>query len=263
MRRAPLGLAALAVVLTARPAVAETLGIRPLGGDYESARTVGQGKLALEVGAWVPTFSTPSGVTLTDDDNAIFARWQQFPAWPAIRGLYGLADGHEVEAEIGPVVGGAYRRFFLRADAPWPHEYLQVLIQLGGGFHLASYKPMGYIRVPAIFEAGPFTLHVAGGGYYLFNNQPTVDVDLGLEYSIFERLQLGGLVKLRMDSTKITPTDGNWSFGGGLRYQLGARTVFQVDVNQDAGAPVVANVTPRPHIEFPFQSVTGTVGYYF
>jgi hypothetical protein len=246
----------------ATPAAADTLGIRPLGGDYESGRTVGKGNWAVEGGVWVPTFGAPT-TPLSAEDTAILDNWQVTPAYPEIRGIYGLNDGNEAVAMIGPVIGGGYRRFFLRADAPWPGEYLQALIQLGGGFEIASRKAMGYVRFPAIFEAGPFTLHVAGGGYYLFNNQPIVDADIGMEYTLFEHFQVGAMAKLRMDSAKITPLDGQWSFGGGLRYQVGPRFVIQADLNQDSGPPIVPTALPHPRIEFPFQSLRASAGYYF
>jgi hypothetical protein len=232
--------------------------------DFSECRSRDGGHLghsAIEGGVWVPTFSTPTG--LTTDDTAILNNWQVTPAYPEMRGIYGMKDGNEIVADIGPVIGGGYRRFFMRAEAPWPGEYLQALIQLGGGFEIASRKPMGYIRFPAIFEAGAFTLHIAGGGYYLFNNQPIVDADVGMEYMIFEHLQIGAMAKLRMDSAKITPLDGVWSFGGGARYQVGPRFVIQADVNQDAGPPIVPTALPHPRIEFPFQSLRATVGYYF
>ncbi|MDB5100906.1 MAG: hypothetical protein JWM80_5327 [Cyanobacteria bacterium RYN_339] len=255
-------LAGLALALPAGPAAAETLGIRPLGGDYESARTVGNGHWTIEGGAWVPSFSAPDS-SVTAADQVVLDRWQQFPAWPEIRGIYGLSEGNEAVAFIGPVIGGAYRRFFLRAEAPWPDEYLQALIQLGGGFNLASHLPEGHIRVPAIFEAGPWTLHVAGGGYYLFNNQPTVAVDTGLEFSPLPDFQVGAMAKLRMDSSKITPFDGIWSFGAGARYRIGLRFVVQADVYQDAGPPTVATSKAVPRVEFPFQGLRATAGYYF
>lgn len=274
MRRLAVATAAF-LLLPAAPAMADpTLGIRPLGGDYESARTVGPGNWAIEGGAWAPQFTDPGHTTDTDADRAILARWQAIPAWPELRGLYGLQDGNEIVADVGPIISGGYRRLFLHADAPWPGEYLQVLFQLGAGIQLSNTKQflpflpavpnlMGYVRVPAIFEAGPLTLHVAGGGYYLFNNQPIVNGDLGLEFTPFEHFQVGGLVKVDMDSAKITPTDGTWSFGFGARYQIGSRWVVQADVNQDAAPPEPASGAPTPRIEYPYQSVRATVGYYF
>jgi hypothetical protein len=254
--------AALLLAAGAAPAAAESLGIRPLGGSQESARTVGVGNWAIEGGAWMPTFTSPPA-DLGEDDLKVLDNWQLTPAWPEIRGIYGLPDGNEAVGFVGPVVGGGYRKFFLRADAPWPNEYLQALIQLGGGFHLASRLPVGYIRIPAIFEAGAFTLHLAGGGYYLFNQQPMVDVDAGIELSPWENFQVGGMAKLRMDSKKITPFDGVWSLSGGARYRIGTRIVVQVDAYQDGGPPTFDTSKPDPRIEFPLSALRGSVGYYF
>jgi hypothetical protein len=251
-----------ATLLAAAPAGAETLGIRPLGGDYESARTVGNGNWTIEAGAWVPSF-TPPDTALSTNDQAVFDRWQMLPAWPEIRGIYGLSEGNEIAAHVGPTIGGDYRRFFLRAEAPWPDEYLQAMIQLGGGFNLASHLPEGHIRIPAIFEAGAWTLHLAGGGYYLFNNQPIVEGDLGLEMSPIPSFQVGAMAKIRMDSTKITPFDGQWSFGAGARYRLGLRMVIQADLYQDAGPPVLTTTKAVPRVEFPYQGLRVTAGYYF
>jgi len=249
--------------LTATPATAETLGLRPLGGDYESARTVGNGHYVIEGGVWAPVFADPPETTATQRDFDVLANWRLLPAWPEFRGIYGLGDGNEVVAHIGPIVGGGYRKHFLRAEAPWGGEYLQGLIQLGGGFHLASRLPMGYIRFPGIYEVGAFTFHVAGGGYYLFNQQPMVDVNIGTEYAVWNGLQLGVLAHLRMDSKKITPMDGVWSFGGGARYRIGERFTVQVDVVQDAGPPLLDEARPQPMIEFPHQSVRASAAYYF
>jgi hypothetical protein len=255
-------LVGVAIALPAGPAAAETLGIRPLGGDYESARTVGIGNWTIEAGAWAPSFTTPD-TSVTAADTAVLERWQALPAWPEVRGIYGLAEGNEVVARLGPVIGGDYRRFFLRAEAPWPDEYLQAMIQIGGGFNLASHLPEGHVRIPAIFEAGAWTLHVAGGGYYNFNNQPIVEADMGLEMSPIPSFQVGALAKLRMDSTKITPFDGVWSFGAGARYRLGLRMVVQADLYQDAGPPVLATTKAVPRVEFPGQGLRVTAGYYF
>jgi hypothetical protein len=260
-------LAALSVALgslPAGPALAETapVGLRPLGGDWESGRTVGAGNWVIEGGAFMPMLEDPSGLSPTTEDLEVFQRWQTLPAWPTLRGVYGLSDGNEAVVELGPLVGGAYRRHFLRADAPWPGEYLQALIQLGGGFHLPSLKPMGYIRVPAIYERGAWTFHVGPGGYYMFNQQPIVDVQLGTEVRPLDGLHLGGMARLRMDAKALTPTEGAWSFSGGARYQLGDRWSVQLEASQDAGPPNLAITTPQPRIEFPHLGLRASVTYY-
>ena len=241
----------------------ESPGIRPLGGTWESARTVGIGNWAIEGAVWAPTFSTEGLPTLSSPDQAVLDHWQTLPVWPELRGIYGLGDGNEVSVSLGPDLTGAWRKLFMRAEAPWPDEYLQAMIQLGGGFNLASHLPEGHIRIPAIFEAGAWTLHLAGGGYYLFNNQPIVEGDMGLEMSPIPSFQVGAMAKIRMDSTKITPFDGQWSFGAGARYRLGLRMVIQADLYQDAGPPVLTTTKAVPRVEFPYQGLRVTAGYYF
>lgn len=263
LRLRPTLLATLAVALAAAPAAADPLGLRPLGGDWESARTVGPGGIVIEAGAWAPQFAPLDPESLSDDDRAVLARWQQLPAWPSLRGIYGLADGNEAVAHLGPIVGGGYRRHFLRAEAPWGGEYLQALIQLGGGFHLASYRPMGYIRLPAIYERGAWTFHVGPGGYYLFNQQPVVEVNLGMEVRPWPQLSLGGHLQSRMDAKKVTPMDGSWSFGGGVRYELFEKWTLQVEATQDSGPPMPEGTVLDPRIEFPLQAVRASATYYW
>ena len=255
-----LALAAAGVLSLALPASADPVGLRPLGGDFESARAIGAGKWVVEAGALVPMLS-PVG-ELNTDDAAVFQRWQTLPAWPSVRGMYGLPDGNEAVVELGHVVTGGYRRHFLRADAPWPGEYLQAMIQLGGGFHLPAMRPMGYIRFPAIYERGAWTFHLGPGGYYLFNQQPVADVQIGTVVRQLEGLTLGGMARLRMDAKALTPTEGAWSFSGGARYQLGDRWTVQIEGSQDAGPPEIAATTPQPRIEFPMMQVRASVTYY-
>lgn len=279
MRRKPLCPKRLAwitlglVAVLGRPALAAdetatSVGLRPLGGDWESGRTVGAGKWVIEGGLSAPVLDDPAILTgqvssiPSAEDLAVYQRWQTLPAWPVVNGIYGLSDGNEAVVQLGPVVGGAYRRHFLRADAPWPNEYLQALIQLGGGFHLASFKPMGYVRIPAIYERGAWTFHVGPGGYYLFNQQPIVDVQLGAEVRPLDGLHLGGMARLRMDAKRVTPTDGTWSFGGGARYQLGDRWSIQVEATRDNGPPLASDSIPLPVIEFPQLGVRASVTYY-
>jgi hypothetical protein len=257
---AALGLLAIACP----PALADgltPLGLRPLGGDWESARTIGPGHWAIEGGAFMPMLD-PLAEELTKDDQSVYQRWTMLPAWPSLRGLYGLPDGNEAELQLGQIISGGYRKQFLRADAPWPGEYLQALIQLGGGFNLVSMRPMGYIRFPAIYERGAWTFHVGPGGYYLFNQQPIVDVQLGAEVRPFEALHLGGLARLRMDAKHMTPTEGTWAFGGGARLQLGDQWSLQVEANKDGGPPNLADSVPMPRIEFSMMTVRASVTYY-
>lgn len=257
----PLAIALAA--LTAPPALADdtVIGLRPLGGDWESARTVGRGHWAIEAGGMVPQLN-PLDSALSTDDQAVYDRWQVLPAWPSLRGLYGLPDGNEAVVQLGQTISGGYRKQFLRADAPWPGEYLQALIQLGGGFNLVSMRPMGYIRFPAIYERGAWTFHVGPGGYYMFNQQPLVDVQVGAEVRPFAGLHLGGLARLRMDVKHLTPTEGTWSFGGGLRYQLGDRWSIQVEANQDNGPPQLQDSIPQPAIEFAMMQYRASVTYF-
>lgn len=254
------------------PALADPPGLRPLGGDWESGRTIGRGKWVVEGGVMAPLLDDPGlltsqfedGSTLapTAEDLEVHQRWQTLPAWPTLRGIYGLDDGNEAVVHLGPVVGGGYRRHFLRADAPWPNEYLQALIQIGGGFHLASLKPMGYIRLPAIYERGNWTFHVGPGGYYLFNQQPIVDVQIGSEVRPLDGFTLGAMARLRMDAKRVTPTEGQWSFGGGARYQWGDRWTVQVEAGRDNGPPMLRDSLALPRIEFPGLNVTASVTYY-
>jgi hypothetical protein len=256
---------AIALAVLACPSVARAddavLGLRPLGGDWETGRTIGAGHWAIEGGGMMPQLS-PLDEPLTAADQAVYDRWQMLPAWPSLRGIYGLPDGNEAVVQLGQTISGGYRKQFLRADAPWPGEYLQALIQLGAGFNLAAMRPMGYIRLPAIYERGAWTFHVGPGGYYLFNQQPLVDVQLGAEVRPFGGLALGGMARLRMDAKHMTPTEGSWAFGGGARYQLGDRWTIQVEANQDNGPPALADSVPNPAIEFPMMLYRASVTYY-
>lgn len=249
--------------MSAQPAAAVPIGLRPLGGDWETARMIGQGHWAIEANAWAPTFDNPGDYVGGNPGSPdVLSRWMALPAWPSLRALYAVSDETEAALELGPRVGGAYRRFFLRAVAPWGGEYLQALIQLGGGFHLASYKPYGYVRFPALYERGAWTFHVAPGGYYLFNQQPIVEVNLGAEFRPLESLQLGAHTKLRMDAKRLTPQDGTWSFGGGLRWQFSDDWAIQLEATHDAGPPILDLGAIQPMIEFPFTSFSGGVTYY-
>jgi hypothetical protein len=266
-----LALAALAIFLGApAPAVAGPIGMRPLGADYDSARTVGEHGWAFEAGGWLPTFDPlPAGATA--DTQKVLENWQLLPAWPRVRAQYGWGGNNEVVAAVGPEVTGAYRKFFIRADAPWGGEYLQALMQFGGGYHLASRKPMAYVKLPAIYERGDWTFHVAGGGYYLFNDQPIVDGDFGMEYRPIPWLAIGGNAHLRMDAKKVTPMDGTWTLGGGVRVQPLDWACLQVEVFKDSGPPVPNTgtaepngiSTARPGVEFPHQAIRASVTTYF
>jgi hypothetical protein len=223
---------------------------------------IGQGHWAVEVNGWVPTFQDPGTLLDNEANAAVFSRWSALPGWPVIHALYALSDENEAVLEAGPRVGGAYRRFFLRAVAPWGGEYLQALIQLGGGFDLASYKPYGYVRFPAMYERGSWTFHVAPGGYYLFNQLPIVEVNLGAEFRPWEPIALGAHTKLRMDAKRLTPQDGTWSFGGGLRWQISEDWAVQLEANQDVGPPMFDPASVQPVIEFPNMSFSGGITYY-
>lgn len=262
-RWAGAGLTALMVLIAAPLAQAQPQGLRPLGGEWESARSMGPGKWVIEAGAWVPTLSLVESPAPTEEDLEVYGRFQALPAWPELRGIYGISEETEAIVHLGTMTGGAYRRHFMRAEAPWGGEYLQGLIQLGGGFHLAAYKPFGYIRFPAIYERGAWTFHVAPGGYYLFNQQPIADVNLGAEVRPWEALHLGGHARLRMDAKKLTPMDGSWTFGGGVRYQLSEQFTVQVEASQDSGPPTVEGSTPTPRIEFPLQGLRASATYYW
>lgn len=259
------GLAALVAVLaTGVSARAEPQGLRPLGGEWESARTLAPGKWVIEAGAWAPTLGgIPESPAPTEEDLTVYDRFQALPAWPELRGIYGISQDTEAVVHLGTLAGGAYRRHFMRAEAPWGGEYLQGLIQLGGGFHLAAYKPFGYIRFPAIYERGAWTFHVAPGGYYLFNQQPLADVNLGAEVRPWQWLHLGGHARLRMDAKKLTPMDGTWTLSGGARYQITDQLTVQVEATQDAGPPIVEGTTPAPRIEFPLQALRASATYYW
>jgi hypothetical protein len=236
-------------------ALAAPLGNRPLGGDGDSARTVGPGGWNVEVGAWQPRIDATKGAN-DADEQAILGRYEALPAWPAVRVLYGLPDGNEVTARLGTTVTAGYRKQFLRADAPWGGEYLQGLLQASVGYHLASRRPLVHVSAPGIYEAGPFTLHVAGGGYYLFNDQPIVEGGAGMEYRPWSWLSVGANAHLRMDAKKMTPTDGSWSYGGGIRLQPLDTVAVQVELGQDVGPPDPAGGTPaRPRIEWPMQTL--------
>lgn len=259
---------AIGLGLAAGPALAGPIGMRPLGADHDSARTVGDKNWAIEAGGWMPSFDALSGTAATGSDE-VLDRWQQLPAWPRVRAQYGWGDNNELVAALGPELTGGYRKFFIRADAPWGGEYLQALMQFGGGYHLASRKPMAYVKLPAIYERGDWTFHVAGGGYYLFNDQPIVDGDLGMEFRPLPALHLGVNAHLRMDAKKVTPMDGSWSFGGGVRFQPFPWACAQVEVVQDAGPPTPKAGEPggisiaRPTIELPHQAVRASVTTYF
>ncbi|MEB3330593.1 MAG: hypothetical protein VKQ33_15310 [Candidatus Sericytochromatia bacterium] len=248
---------------TPATAVAAPLGNRPLGADSDAARSVGPGGWIVEVGASQPRIdaaSTPADA----DEQAILGRYEELPAWPAVRLQHGLPDGNEVLARLGTAVMAGYRRPFLRADAPWGGEYLQALLQASVGYHLVSRRPVVQVMAPGIYEAGPFTLHVSGGGYYLFNDQPVVDGNAGVELRPWSWLSLGVNAHLRMDAKKMTPTDGSWSYGGGLRVQPHEAVSLQVELGQDVGPPDPAGGTPaRPRIEWPMQPVRASATFAF
>ena len=266
--RLAIGLLAAWMGLGAGVAAAGPIGMRPLGAEHDSARTVGDKNWAFEAGGWMPTFE-PLPATAATDSDEVLTRWQQLPAWPRLRAQYGWGDNNEVVAALGPELTAGYRKFFIRADAPWGGEYLQALMQFGGGFHLASRKPMAYVKLPGIYERGDWTFHVAGGGYYLWNDQPIVDGNFGMEFRPLPLLHLGVNAHLRMDAKKVTPMDGTWSFGGGVRFQPLPWACAQVEVLQDAGPPIpkVGEATSvsiaRPTIEIPHQSVRASVTTYF
>ncbi|HEY9723694.1 MAG TPA: hypothetical protein V6D47_16905, partial [Oscillatoriaceae cyanobacterium] len=113
--------ALLAFLAIARPAAAVPIGLTPLGGDWETARMVGKGNWAVSLRGWMPQLDAPAD-GLSADSLAVYQRWQELPAWPSLIGLYGISDENEAVVELGPNVGGAYRRFFMRAVAPWGHE---------------------------------------------------------------------------------------------------------------------------------------------
>lgn len=249
-------LAAAAWLLAAPDASALSWGLRPLGADWESARMGAPGELIVEVGAWAPSLLDPGTLGPTEKDMAVFERYRLLPAWPSLRGRYVLQDGNEVLAEVGPLVGGGYRRPFMRADAPWEGEYLQAVLQAGGGFHLPAMLPAVYGRLPLLYERGPVTFHVAPGGYYMLNNQPIVDVGMGVEWRVFAGFSVGGAAKIRMDAKQVTPTAGSWSFGGGARYAWD-RFAINLEFQQENGTPAVTK--PDPRIEFPMDVLRASV----
>ncbi|MEB3221981.1 MAG: hypothetical protein VKS61_07865 [Candidatus Sericytochromatia bacterium] len=243
---------ALGLVLSA-PAQAAPLGNRPLGSDGESARTVGVGRWLVEVGAWQPRLDGSVGPS-NEEEQGILGRLEAIPAWPSLRVQHGLPDGNEALVRLGQNVQAGYRRQFLRADAPWGGEYLQALMQASVGYGLISRRPLVHVLAPCIYEAGPFTLHVAGGGYYMFNDQPIVEGSGGIELRPWDWVSIGAHSHLRMDSKKMTPTDGSWSYGGGLRLQPSDGFSVQVEMGQDVGPPEPAGGTPaKPRIEWPMQ----------
>src|SRR5688500_8260905 len=119
-------LAMLALGLGAAPAAARPIGMRPVGGDFDSARTLGDNNWAFEAGGWLPTFQALPA-TAKEADQEVLDRWQQLPAWPRLRAQYGWGDNNELVAALGPELTGGYRKFFIRAEAPWGGEYLQAL----------------------------------------------------------------------------------------------------------------------------------------
>ncbi len=256
-------MATVALAAFALPAQADTIGMRPLGAHYESARTVGEGHWIAEIGGWMPTFDefeTP----LNTADQEVFDRWQGLPAWPDVRVVYGYQGTSEASLHLGSQVTGAYRRHMLRAEAPWGGEYLQGLLQVGGGYHLASRDFMGYLRLPGIYERGDWTFNVAPGGYYLLNEQPVVEVNAGMEYRPIAEIAVGVNARLRMDSKKISPLDGKWSFGGGARYQILPRLALQLDAFSDGGPPTGEGTqAAKPRIEFPLKAVQASVMYQY
>lgn len=262
MWRASALAAALLLGLPA-PAIAAPLGMRPLGAEFDAARTVGDGNWAFEGGGWLPSFDALSD-SATEGDRTVYENWQQLPAWPDIRAQYGWGSNNELVAQLGPRTTAGFRKFFIRADAPWGGEYLQALMQFGGGFHVAARKPLMYVKLPAIYERGDWTFHVAGGGYYLFNDQPIVDGDFGMEYRPIPLLSVGGAVHLRMDAKKVTPMDGSWSFGGGLRFTPFPWACAQVEFLKDAGPPTPEGAAaPKPRIELPGTGIRASVTTYF
>ncbi|MEB3283986.1 MAG: hypothetical protein VKN33_01700 [Candidatus Sericytochromatia bacterium] len=258
-----LGLAVALSVATPKGALADHWSLRPLGGEHESALTVGRGGWGIEAGAWTPRLGAdlPPANAL---ESEVFQRWNALPSWPEIRVLHGLQDGNEVIVRTGSVVNAGYRKMFLSAEAPWGDEFLQALIQGGVGLHLASLRPMVYANLPGVYHNGPFTLHIAGGGYYLFNDQPIVEGTLGVELRPLSFIDFGAAARLRMDSKKMTPNDGSWSYSGGLRLRPFPRWQLQVEAGQDVGPPTPAGGTPAfPRIEWPLQSVRATLSTHF
>lgn len=242
---------------------ADHWALRPLGGEHESARTVGAGRWGVEVGAWAPSLTgdvTPANPL----ESEVLQRWNLLPAWPNIRVMHGLPDGNEIIVRAGSTINAGYRKMFLQAEAPWGDEFLQVLLQGGAGLHVASLRPMVYANLPGMYHNGPFTLHVAGGGYYLFNDQPIVEGSLGIELRPFSFLDLGGGARLRMDSKKMTPQDGSWSYSGGIRLRPWDKWQLQVEAGQDVGPPTPSGGTPAmPRIEWPMQTLRASISTHF
>lgn len=248
----------LGAAMIGEATLAAPIGMRPLGGEGEAARTVGAGGWLFEAGGWQPTLDP--GDPANAEDQAVQSRYWTLPVWPDLRLQHGLSDGNEVIGRVGHVVTAGYRKHFLRADAPWGGEYLQGLLQGSVGFNLLSRRPVVHLSMPGIYEAGPFTLHVAGGGYYLFNDQPIVEGTAGTELRPFSWLSVGATARLRMDAKKVTPTDGVWSFGGGLRIQPWDHLALQVEAGKDAGPPEpTGGAAVRPRIEWPLQSLRASL----
>lgn len=250
MARAWGALVLVGPTFVAAPALAaDPISMRPLGGDWDAARSMGRGHWTVEVGGMLPQFdAAPAGSS--EDDLDAFDRQFLLPAYPQLRAAIGLPGDQAAFLYLGQWVGAAYRRPFLRADAPWPGESLQAHLQLGAGYHWVNGLPLAFGRAPAMYVRGPLTLHATGGGYYLFNQQPIAEGQLGAELALGWGLSLGGLARLRMDVKKLNPQEGAWTFGGGLRYQLGDEWQLTLEGVRDEGPPVFADSKPLPRLEF-------------
>lgn len=249
-----LGAAALVGAMAPAAQADDPISMRPLGSEVDAARSLGIGHWAVEAGGLVPTFDAlAAGSSL--EDQAAYARQLWLPAYPQVRAAVGLAGDQAAFAYLGPWIGGAWRRPFLRADAPWPGEALQAHLQVGGGYHWVHGLPMAFGRAPVMYVRGPFTLHGAGGGYYLFNQQPIAEGQLGMEWAFPWGLSLGATARLRMDVKKLNPQDGAWSFGGGLRWQVGEAWQLTLEGLRDEGPPSFTDSKPLPRLEFPQSQV--------
>jgi hypothetical protein len=237
-------------------AIALPTGLRPLGITAESARSVEPGHGMLEIGALLPQWDGAAVAISGPEDERIFERWRQLSAWPSLTVQVPFRELDALLVHVGPLVGAAYRMPLLYADAPWGNEYVRCVFQAGGGFHLASHRPGAHVRLPVIYEKDTWAFHVIPGGYYLFNDQPIADVQIGLEHRPWSFMQAGMGAHLRMDTKKITPQDGTWSFGAGLGIHVTEGLQVRAEWLMDNGLPEAPGANPAFQVEFPGQRLS-------
>jgi hypothetical protein len=167
------------------------------------------------------------------------------PLWPQISFLTRLTDSNELGGVIGPYSGIVYRKPFLRADAPWMGEYVQVLLQAGTGLDFFTFRPAIHLHAPIGYQVQNLNLNITPGLRYHFNGgQPLVEGIGSLSYRLFDFIELAGLVHLKMDMAKLQPQDGTWGFGGGLRYLFNPDNAIQLSVKQETPPPAGGDFRP-------------------